>query len=200
MPRLKYYNPSLPMTINYTKDQTVHPVLTVFYSKNYKGRGDLKEGFNEPPPPPHLREGFVKKDTPSKELENATPETASPLQDATGKGTPRTYDPDPKNWVTQPGTSENPALRPTITIDMKNRTDDEIIEELIERTGATKVEPSAAELEELRELERFKERATEDRLRTEEVNRKIKREREMLAMAMGEAGKAGVGKSNPLRK
>lgn len=73
----------------------------------------------------------------------------------------------------------------TVTIQMKHKTESEILQQLYEATGAQEVEPTEVEKEELQELKEYDERSRRDSERSAEVNRQRKREAEMLAAARG---------------
>lgn len=73
----------------------------------------------------------------------------------------------------------------TVTIQMKHKTESEILQQLYEATGAQEVEPTEVEKEELQELKEYDERSRRDSERQAEVNRQRKREAEMLAAARG---------------
>lgn len=75
-----------------------------------------------------------------------------------------------------------------VTIQMKHKSESEILRQLYEVTGAKEVEPTDVEQEELRQLTERKERSRRDSERMFEVNRQRKREAEMLAAARGEVG------------
>lgn len=75
-----------------------------------------------------------------------------------------------------------------VTIQMKHKSESEILRQLYEVTGAKEVEPTDVEQEELRQLTERKERSRKDSERMFGVNRQRKREAEMLAAARGEVG------------
>ncbi|KAF2808936.1 uncharacterized protein BDZ99DRAFT_42610 [Mytilinidion resinicola] len=77
--------------------------------------------------------------------------------------------------------------RPPLKIDMRNRVESEILQELIKATGGTEVAPTEVELEEKRELEEEAEKSARDRERSLAVRRERKREEEMLKAARGVA-------------
>ncbi|KAF9634088.1 hypothetical protein BFW01_g4983 [Lasiodiplodia theobromae] len=82
----------------------------------------------------------------------------------------------------QPATT---SANRTVTIQMKHKTESEILQQLYEATGAQEVEPTEVEKEELQELKEYDERSRRDSERQTEVNRQRKREAEMLAAARG---------------
>ncbi|KAK3070051.1 hypothetical protein LTR53_011120 [Teratosphaeriaceae sp. CCFEE 6253] len=72
------------------------------------------------------------------------------------------------------------------TIDMKHRTNAEILEELVKMTKAQAVEPTEAEQEELRELEAQRRRGAIESAKSLEVRAKVKREKDLLEQARGD--------------
>ena len=76
-------------------------------------------------------------------------------------------------------------------IDMKHRTNAEILTELVRITKAYPVEPTEAEKEELQELEEARLKGQRDRERQAEVRARIQREKALLEQARGDvAGQA----------
>ncbi|KAH7046582.1 50S ribosomal protein-like protein Mrp49 [Macrophomina phaseolina] len=130
LPRLKYRNPALPITVDRTAAQSDPAVLNVVFDGSSNGTA-------------------------------ATPA------------------------ATQPSGATADRV---VTIQMKHKSESEILQQLYEVTGAQEVEPTDLEKEELRQLAERKERSRRDSERMAEVNRQRKREAEMLAAARGEAG------------
>lgn len=72
------------------------------------------------------------------------------------------------------------------TINMKGRTNSEILQELIRVTKAYPIEPTEEEKEELRLLEEQRLRSLRDSKLSKEVRARVKRERELLEQARGD--------------
>ena len=72
------------------------------------------------------------------------------------------------------------------TIDMKLRNNSEILEELVKLTKAQQVEPTAEEVEELKDLEEQRIKGARDSVRSGEVRARVKREKELLEQARGD--------------
>jgi large subunit ribosomal protein MRP49 len=70
-----------------------------------------------------------------------------------------------------------------LTIDMKNKSEDDILAEFMEVSGATRVVPTASELLDLGELEQQKEKSTRDSERSKKVRAQWKKEQAMLSAA-----------------
>ncbi|KAF1851967.1 uncharacterized protein K460DRAFT_362738 [Cucurbitaria berberidis CBS 394.84] len=88
--------------------------------------------------------------------------------------------PNARNTLT-PDTS-----KPTHTIDIRDQQESEILDALVARTGAEQIQPTELELQELKEIEEFKERSEKDRVEVREKLLKERREAEMLKLARGE--------------
>ena len=124
MPRLKYHNPSVVMTMNRSIEPSEQPSLTVYFSN------------------------------PSSS--SASPEAASK---PTGKSR---------------------------IIDLRHKTDSQILTEFVQLTGATVLEPTAEDVELAQQLTEAKDKSETDRKRMLEVTRVRKREEEILRQARGE--------------
>ncbi|KAK5110203.1 hypothetical protein LTR62_006199 [Meristemomyces frigidus] len=72
------------------------------------------------------------------------------------------------------------------TIDMKHKSNSEILEELMKLTKARAVEPTVEENEEIRELEEQRVRSARDSVKSAEVRARVKREQELLEQARGD--------------
>ncbi|KAK5169969.1 hypothetical protein LTR04_005423 [Oleoguttula sp. CCFEE 6159] len=140
LPRLKYHNPAIPMTVDRTQTQSGPATLTIF--------------FTQPTNP-------------------SDPTTPLPAPTSSTSGD------------TAPSASYVPTER-TVSINMKHRTDAEILTQFMEATKATVVEATPEELEEMRELEEQGARSQRDSARSMEVNKQRKREADMLAQARGD--------------
>ncbi|KAK0344323.1 hypothetical protein LTR91_011934 [Friedmanniomyces endolithicus] len=85
--------------------------------------------------------------------------------------------------------STTAAAQPTervSTIDMKHRTNAEILEELVRMTKAQAVEATEAEREELRSLEEQRVKGAKDSAKSLEVRARVAREKQLLEQARGE--------------
>jgi len=76
--------------------------------------------------------------------------------------------------------------KPTHTIDIKTLTDSEILEKLIEKTGAEMIQATLEELTELQEITEFKIKAEKDRVEVREKLEAQRREEELLRLARGD--------------
>jgi large subunit ribosomal protein MRP49 len=76
--------------------------------------------------------------------------------------------------------------KPTYTIDIRDQSESEILEALVQKTGAQQLEPTEQELAEMKEIEEFKERSEADRVQVRERLLKERREAELLKLARGE--------------
>lgn len=78
------------------------------------------------------------------------------------------------------------ADQEVLEIDMKHKSEDEILSAFLTATRAREVQPTQGELDDLRELEEFREKSLRDSTRSKGVRAAWKREQEMLKAAKGE--------------
>ncbi|OWY44983.1 wd40 repeat-like protein [Alternaria alternata] len=109
----------------------------------------------------------------------ATGSTNSPTAQQSDSSPP-SGTPNPRNTLV-PDTS-----KPTYTIDIRDQSESEILEALVQKTGAQQLEPTEQELAEMKEIEEFKERSEADRVQVRERLLKERREAELLKLARGE--------------
>ncbi|KAF2829663.1 hypothetical protein CC86DRAFT_367620 [Ophiobolus disseminans] len=76
--------------------------------------------------------------------------------------------------------------KPAHTLNIKDQDESEILDALVKAIGATQIEPTEQEKQEMAELEDFKERSEVDRVLVREKLLKERREQELLKMARGE--------------
>jgi large subunit ribosomal protein MRP49 len=134
LPRLKYHNPSIPMSVARTADQAGPSTLSIFL-----------------------------RDSPASSTSSSEKPTHTSADTTTG------------------------ALRASaaevLTIDMKDKSEDDILAEFMEVSGAKRVVPTTSEMEALRELEEQKERSAKDSERSKKVRAQWKKEQAMLSAA-----------------
>ncbi|KAF2432002.1 hypothetical protein EJ08DRAFT_648400 [Tothia fuscella] len=143
LPRLKYHNPSTPITINRSTDSSTSPTLSIFLRESQSQSSSTSSSSTTTPSPTHTSADTVK-----------TPLLASAAQ--------------------------------VLTIDLKHKSEDDILSEFLDVSGAKKVQPSTSELEGLRELEEQRERSAKDSERSKKVRAQWKKEQAMLAAARGD--------------
>ena len=98
-----------------------------------------------------------------------------------------TASPAPVDSTTTSSTpSEADPVESVETIDMKHKSESQILDELIRLTGAIQLEPTEAEKEELRLLEEQRVRSERDSKAAAERRAKMKREQELLEQARGD--------------
>ena len=103
--------------------------------------------------------------------------SAAPITSTTTSGTP-TSDHDPTERIE--------------TIEMKHKTNAEILDEFVRVTKAYPVEPTVEDREELRVLEEQRVKGLRDSKLSQEVKARVKREKELLEQARGDlAAQAG---------
>ncbi|TKA32952.1 hypothetical protein B0A50_01178 [Salinomyces thailandicus] len=106
----------------------------------------------------------------SPQTSDSATSSPAPVQSTTGSTTPSAHAPTER----------------VQTIDMKHRTDSEILQEVIRLTKAFPVEPTPEEQEEMRLLEEQRVRSTRDSKLSQEVRARQKREQELLEQARGD--------------
>ena len=144
LPRLKYHNPAVSMTVKRTADQEGPAVLSIHFTLASK--------------------------------------SSSPAA------------------VSASSTSISPSILPSdhipskqvATIDMKHKSESEILSRLLELTRATPYEATPDELAELKDVEDYSRRTTRDRAAQARLNQIKKQEQALLDQARG-AGKEGAG-------
>ncbi|KAI9712857.1 MAG: hypothetical protein M1820_001479 [Bogoriella megaspora] len=145
LPRLKYHNPAVSMTVDRTIDQSAPAVMTLFYA-----------------PAPDT-------DSP----------TASPAPPSSTTSSSRTPDHQP--------------FERTHTIDMKNRTDAQILQDLLNVTKAIEVQPTPEDEEMLQTLAEQNQRSEKDRQLMAAVIAEKKKEEDRLKQARGEVERMQAG-------
>ncbi|KAL1605320.1 hypothetical protein SLS60_004868 [Paraconiothyrium brasiliense] len=142
LPRIKYRNPTVPISVIRHDDPTGPAYLHIYTSP----KSSASQTMNTP---------------------------------STGNAPP-----EPNNSST-PDTS-----KPTHTVDIKTLHESEILEALVEKTGAVLVQTPPEEAQEMSEIEEFKERSEKDRVEVREKLMKVRREEELLRLARGEVPNA----------
>ncbi|KAI9793015.1 MAG: hypothetical protein M1833_000836 [Piccolia ochrophora] len=145
LPRLKYHNPAIPMTVNRGTDQSGPALMTVSFAP------------------------------------------ASPSSSPTASPAPTSSTADPQLSTTAPTPSADvtPASR-VETIDMKHRSSDDILAELMDMTRGMPVVATLEEEQQLADLKVQAERAELDRQRTKKIVAARKNREEVLRQARGD--------------
>lgn len=174
LPRLKYHNPGVLMSVSRTQEQT-GPAIMSIYMKRAGATATTTTTTSE-----GTTEGEASQDT----------QAAS---EATGESLPSDSLP---TGPLQPLRKLQEAVKTTIPkaradqevleLDMKHKSEDEILSAFLQATRAREVQPTQGELDDLRELEEFRDRSLRDSTRSKGVRAAWKREQEMLKAAKGE--------------
>jgi large subunit ribosomal protein MRP49 len=161
------------MTVSRTTEQTGPATLSVFLSRTS----------------PPTQQELLAQDDPSSKPVIEPPENPEPLS-------PSETLPTSFQAIRNVETSEDDAFKAKIPgpspaqrvveVDMKHKSEDEILADMLKITGGQEVEPTQGELDTLKELEEFRERSRKDSEMSNEVRAKWKREQEMLRQARGE--------------
>jgi len=138
LPRLKYWNPQIPMIVNRHKDQSAPATLSIYFRKP---GATITKGT---PTPPSATDGSSK----------------------------------------APPPSEGESV---VTIDMKNRHSDVILQEFLEKTKAQLLKPTPQDEQELLDAKQREEQGAIDRERNRKRLEEEKREKALMAAAQAEA-------------
>ncbi|POS76245.1 hypothetical protein DHEL01_v205372 [Diaporthe helianthi] len=157
LPRLKYYNPEVPMIVNRTHEHTGPATLSIYMSGG------------EVPQQPAQIEGPT----------GEAPKRAVAITDAW-----KTIASSTTGAARAPPPAEGETV---ITINMKNVPPGEILKQFLEKTGAMVVEPKPEDEEEMVRLLELQERAVYDREVQKKYRTKIQREKRLLERARQEA-------------
>ncbi|KAI9734705.1 MAG: hypothetical protein M1818_006692 [Claussenomyces sp. TS43310] len=142
LPRLKYHNPAVPMSVTRTTNQEGPALLTIHFT-------DATSAHTIPPP--------VSSTT-------AARTSVGPVA----------------------ATTSMPPTQRTEVINMKHRTDSEILSQLMALTKARPVDPTPRDLEDIRKLEEFKVKSDADKAVSQKVRDDKAHHAAMLAQARGE--------------
>jgi len=174
LPRLKYHNPRIPMTVSRTDNNAGPATLSIFLRRDKPVTQQELLDQDDPNSKPTIEppEEFKEPMTPSQTL----PSDFQAVRNLESS--------DDNHFKTKiPGPS--PTQR-VVTVDMKHKSEDEILEAMLQVTGGQQIQPTQGELDTLKELEEFRARSQQDSERSKEVRAKWKREQEMLKQARGE--------------
>lgn len=175
LPRLKYHNPRIPMTVSRTNNQTGPATLSIYLTRT--DAPTQKELLDQETPsaaatidPPQTPDEPI---NPSESL----PDSFQPIRHLESADSDHF-----KTKIPGPGPTQR-----VVDVQMKHKSEDEILADMLSVTGGQAVQPTQGELDTLKELEEFRERSKKDSVRSKEVRAKWKREQEMLRLAKGEA-------------
>ena len=186
LPRLKYHNPGIPMTVSRNTNQSGLATLSIFFGKQHSAQQPLsaQSPLDEAEPSSSTLSPLQEQEhdnplSPSETL----PSEFIPVRhlEFSEDGKYKTRDGAFLNKVPTPSPSQR-----VVKIDMKHKSEEQILKEFMKVSGGKEVEPTQGELDTLRELEEFRERARKDSERSKAVREKWKREQEMLKQARGE--------------
>jgi large subunit ribosomal protein MRP49 len=171
LPRLKYHNPAIPMTV----------------SRQPNPETNLPAFINV-----YINKTLHPEDSPAPVKPNALADNPSPSTPYTPLSTDILKSSTPAYSTTTPFPPEAEPDERIMRIDMLNRDERAIWEEFASRTNATKLEPTPGELQAIKELQALKER---DMLASEEgkkVRDELKRQEEFLRKAKEENASAAA--------
>lgn len=168
------------MTVSRTTNQTGPATLSIFFGKelpthSYVNEAESSTSTTSP-------EQVQEQDSPLSPSETL-PSEFIPVRhlEFSEDGKYKTRDGAFLSKVPAPSPSQN-----VVTIDMKHKTEEQILKEFMKITGGKEIQPTQGELDTLKELEEFRERARKDSERSKAVREKWKKQQEMLKQARGE--------------
>lgn len=175
LPSLKFHNPAVPMIVNRVRDQDAAPTLTIYMTASSGGDDVVDDvgggGESSPPEPLQLKgpKGAIKK-----------PKAAVAVVS------------DP--WVHIASSTDGSAPAPpaqqgesSVQINLRNVMSDDIWVQFVATTGATIVEPSLEDAEEMEKIAALEQQAEYDRRVQKAFRDEILKEKAMLERAKQEA-------------
>lgn len=171
LPSLKYHNPSVPMIVNRTRDQEVTPTLTI-YMKGTSSSSSSSSDQQQPSKP-------LKLDAPSKAAIKP-PKAAVALVG------------DPWQHIGSATDGSAPAPpaaggETAVTINLRNVLSGDIWKQFVAKTGATVVEPTPADAQEMERIAELEVQSQYDRRVNQAYRNRLKEEKMRLEKARQEA-------------
>lgn len=163
LPSLKYHNPAIPMIVNRSRDQNITPTLTIYIA------GDPAADQTPLLEVPSGGDGAIQAP------DNAVAVVTDPWQHIGSSSDGSTPAPEPK------------AGEKAIKMNLRSVLADDIWKQFVKKTGATAVEPNAADVDEMERLAVLKAQAEVDRLVQLAYRDKLKQEKQRLEIARQEA-------------
>jgi large subunit ribosomal protein MRP49 len=91
-----------------------------------------------------------------------------------------------RSTTTSSPTTDTDSAPPTHTLNIRDQQDSQILDALVKTVGATQIETTAQEKQEIADMKELRERGERDRVEVREKLIKERRELELLKMARGE--------------
>lgn len=170
LPRLKFWNPSVPMIINRTPEPDKPATMSIYLRQSAPG-SSKKKGASKP-----ATTTTTTTATTPKSPEAATADTAEAKQAASRSAWDGSAQPPP------PVEGER-----VVTIDMTHMHSTAILAELVTKTGAVAAKPSSEEAEDMAALAEVKKQGDADRKLVLEYVQGQKRQKALLERARREA-------------
>ncbi|MCJ1314554.1 hypothetical protein MMC25_008236 [Agyrium rufum] len=168
LPRLKYHNPGVSMTIQRSENTDTPSLMTIFYTSPSPSSSTTTSTSKQESPPTPVP------DTTTSSSPESPPATSPPSSTSTSTSTSTTNKPS----------DHTPSSR-VETIEMKNRHSDDIWKDFLALTKATQVVATPAEEAELEQLSGDRTRAEQDRRRELARREAIRAEAALLEAARG---------------
>lgn len=171
LPSLKYHNPTIPMIVNRTRDQSITPTLTIYMTGGPAAPLPLLEAPSSSSSSEQDKGDTIQQPAPKK----AVAIVSDPWQHIGSSTEGSTPAPEARSGET------------VVKINLRGVLSDVIWKQFVSKTGATPVEPSAADVEEMERLGALEAQAEVDRQVQKAYRDKLKQEKQMLERARQEA-------------
>ncbi|KLU91887.1 hypothetical protein MAPG_10836 [Magnaporthiopsis poae ATCC 64411] len=171
LPRLKFWNPSVPMIVNRTSEADKPATMSIYLRQSAAGSSKKKGGGSNKP-----AATTTATTKPSATEATTTPDTAEAKQAASRSAWDGTAQPPP------PVDGER-----VVTIDMTHMHSTAILAELVTKTGAVAAKPNLDEAEDMAALADVKKQGEADRKLVLEYVQGQKRQKALLERARREA-------------
>ncbi|KAL8409400.1 hypothetical protein RB594_007723 [Gaeumannomyces avenae] len=184
LPRLKYWNPSVPMLVNRSPDDDKSATMSIYLQQSAPGSGKKKAptGTSTTTPTPTPTETATAPAAPAPAAETTTDAAAAAATEAKAKQAASRSAWDGSAAAPPPVEGER-----VVTIDMTHMRSEAILAELVTKTGAVPAKPGPEDDDDMAELAAVKRQGAADREQVEAFVRKQKREKALLERARKEA-------------
>ncbi|KAL8313431.1 hypothetical protein RB597_006079 [Gaeumannomyces tritici] len=193
LPRLKYWNPSVPMLVNRSPDDDKLATMSIYLQQSAPGSGKKKAptSTSTTTPTPTPTETAI---APAAPAPAAAAAAAAPAAETTTDAAAAAATEAKAKQAASRSAWDGSAAAPppvegerVVTIDMTHMRSEAILAELVTKTGAVPARPGPEDDDEMAELAAVKRQGAADREQVEAFVRKQKREKALLERARKEA-------------
>ncbi|KAL8381054.1 hypothetical protein RB595_005377 [Gaeumannomyces hyphopodioides] len=191
LPRLKYWNPSVPMVVNRSPDADKPATMSIYLRQSAPGSSKKKATTtttttntttSSTTPMPTPTAAATAAATASASATETTTDAAAAATEAKQKQAASR-----SAWDGSAGAPPPVEGERVVTIDMTHMRSDAILAELVTKTGAVPARPSPDEDEDMAELAAVRRQGAEDRTLVADFIQKQRREKALLERARKEA-------------